>query len=169
MLKLWRKYWNSCQLSVVWFMRRIKLYISGLTSQIIIAWWWQRSKQVKMCPKWTIAVRKLKKRKLVLPNRKLWCLNIISAKRKPKCCHCGKYGHIKRDYWLLGEDMKETGFKRHYSKRKAYTTMELQGESSSPENDYVVGIVTNNALSTNNEKNNWTVDSGACLVIWKKL
>ena len=39
--------------------------------------------------------------------------------------------------------------------------MEFQGDSSGSEKDYTVELCKNSALLTNNEKNDWIVDSGA--------
>ena len=50
-------------------------------------------------------------------------------KKGPKCFHCGKFGHLKCNYSLLGEDSKES-VKRDYPKKKAFLTTKTKVESS---------------------------------------
>ena len=79
-------------------------------------------------------------------------------KKGPKCFHCGKFGHLKRNCRLLGEDSKES-VKRDYPKKNAFLT---KVERSCSKNEDVVGLFAHHALTTiNNEKSSWIVDSGA--------
>ena len=82
-------------------------------------------------------------------------------KKGPKCFHCGKFGHLKRNCRLLGEDSKER-VKRDYPKKKAFLTEKTKVEPSCSKNEHVVGLLAHHALTTNNnEKGLWIVDSGA--------
>ena len=81
-------------------------------------------------------------------------------KKGPKCFHCGKFGHLKRNCRLLGEDSKES-LKRDYPKKKAFLTKKTKVEPSCSKNEHV-GLFAHHALTTNNnEKNSWIVDSRA--------
>ena len=82
-------------------------------------------------------------------------------KKGPKCFHCGKFGHLKRNCRLLGEDSKES-VKRDYPKKKAFLTKKTKVEPSCSKNEHVVGWFAHHASKTNNnEKRSWIVDSGA--------
>ena len=81
-------------------------------------------------------------------------------KKGPKCFHCGKFGHLKRNCRQLGEDSKES-VKRDYPKKKAFLTKKTKVEPSCSKNEHV-GLFALNALTTNNnEKSSWIVDSEA--------
>lgn len=67
--------------------------------------------------------------------------------------------NIKCECLIIGEYTEETILKSNYSKRKACNAM--KGDSSSSENDEVVGLFLNNALLTDNKKRNWFVDPRA--------
>ena len=82
-------------------------------------------------------------------------------KKGPKYFHCGKFGHLKRNCRLLGEDSKES-VKRDYPKKKAFLTKKTKVEPSCSKNEHVIGLFAHHALTTNNnEKSSWIVDSGA--------
>ena len=82
-------------------------------------------------------------------------------KKGPKCFHCGKFGHLKRNCRLLGEDSKES-VKKDYPKKKAFLTKKTKVGPSCSKNEHVVGLFAHHALTTNNnEKSSWVVDSGA--------
>ena len=82
-------------------------------------------------------------------------------KKGPKCFHCGKFGHLKPNCRLLGEDSKES-VKRDYPKKKAFLTKKTKVEPSCSKNEHVVWLFAHHALTTNNnEKSSWIVDSGA--------
>ena len=48
-------------------------------------------------------------------------------KKGPKCFHCDKFGHLKRNCRLLGEDSKES-VKRDYPKKKAFLAKKTKVE-----------------------------------------
>ena len=92
-------------------------------------------------------------------------------KKGPKCFHCGKFGHLKCNCRLLGENSKES-VKRDYTKKKALLMKKTKVEPSCSKNEHIVGLFAHHALITNNnEKRSWIVDSGAichmCYVIDK--
>ena len=81
-------------------------------------------------------------------------------KTGPKCFHCGKFGHLKHNCRLLGEDSKES-VKRDYAKKKAFLK-KMKVKPSCSKNEDVGGLFAHHALTTNNnEKSSWIVDSGA--------
>ena len=81
-------------------------------------------------------------------------------KKGPKCFHCGKFGHLKRNCRLFGEDSKESA-KRDYPKKKAFLTKKTKMEPSCSKNEHI-GLFAHHGLTTNNnEKSSWIVDSGA--------
>ena len=81
-------------------------------------------------------------------------------KKGPKCFHCCKFGHLKRNCHLLREDSKES-LKRDYLKMKAFLMKKTKVEPSCSKNKHV-GLFAHHPLTTNNyEKSSWIVDSGA--------
>ena len=81
-------------------------------------------------------------------------------KKGPKCFHCGKFGHLKHNCRLLGEDSKDS-VKRDYPKKKAFLTKKTKVKPSCSKNEHVE-LFAHHALTTNdNEKRSWIVDSGA--------
>ena len=83
------------------------------------------------------------------------------SKKGLKCFQSGKFGHLKRNWRLLGEDSKER-VKRDYPKKKAFLTKKTKVEPSCSKNEHVVGWFAHHTLTTNNnEKSSWIVDSGA--------
>ena len=76
-------------------------------------------------------------------------------KKGPKCFHCGKFGHLKRNCRLLGESVK-----RDYPKKNGFLTKKTKMEPSYSKNEHVVGLFAHHALTTNyNEKSSWIVES----------
>ena len=79
-------------------------------------------------------------------------------KKGPKCFHCGKFGHLKHNCYLFGEDSKES-VKSDYPKKKAFLMKKMKVEPSCSKNKHV-GLFAHHALRTNNnEKSSWIVDS----------
>ena len=89
-------------------------------------------------------------------------------KKGPKCFHCGKFGHLKRNCRLLREDSKES-VKRDYPKKKAFLTKKTKMGPSCSKNEHV-GLFAHHALTTNNnEKSSWIVDSRATCHMWHDI
>ena len=90
-------------------------------------------------------------------------------KRGPKCFLCGRFGHLKRNCRLLGEDSKES-VKRDNSKKKAFLTKKTKVEPSCSKKEHVDGLFAHHELTTNNnEKSSWIVDSGATCHMWHDI
>ena len=87
-----------------------------------------------------------------------------TSRKGPKCHHCGRFGHIKRECRMLlespgkNQDNRTTSYsnKRALRKQKAYAAE----EDTDDEGEEIVGLVTEHALSAN-RRSNWVVDSGA--------
>ena len=75
------------------------------------------------------------------------CIN----KKGPKCFHCSKFGHLKCNCRLLGEDSKES-VKKDYPKKKAFLMKKTKVESSCSKNEHVVGLFAHHAITTNNNE-----------------
>ena len=83
-----------------------------------------------------------------------------NTRKGPKCHHCGKNGHFKRDCWDLTKksgngDMLQNG--RNRMKTPKACTAEC--DSDDEESD-TVSLVAENVLTANG-RSNWIVDSGA--------
>lgn len=89
-----------------------------------------------------------------------------SKRKGPKCYHCGKFGHIRRNCSELArtaERRSDSGRReRKIVKQKANKVEVRQRDSSSSEGESV-GLVVRHALSANvsSRRDNWIVDSGA--------
>ena len=87
-----------------------------------------------------------------------------TSRKGPKCHHCGRFGHIKRECQMLlespgkNQDNRTTSYsnKRLLRKQKAYGAE----EDTEDEGEEIVGLVTGHALSAN-RRSNWVVHSGA--------
>ena len=89
-----------------------------------------------------------------------------SKRKGPKCYHCGKFGHIRRNCSELArtaERRSNSGRReRKIVKQKANKVEVRQRDSNSSEGESV-GLVVRHALSANvsSRRDNWIVDSGA--------
>ena len=88
-------------------------------------------------------------------------------KKGPKCHHCGKYGHIRRNCRKFAAEAKSDssekgdtkGVKQH---AKAAKVREDDSSSSDNDSDSEIGLVTRHALTTSaGRQDTWIVDSGA--------
>ena len=87
-----------------------------------------------------------------------------TSKKGPKCHHCGRFGHIKRECKMLlespgkNQNNKTTSYsnKRPLRKQKAYAAE----EDTEGEGEEIVNLVTEHVLSAN-RRSNWVFDSGA--------
>ena len=82
---------------------------------------------------------------------------------RPKCHHCGKIGHIKRDCWdLTGKKADKSQKESRYSKQKANKAEVNKCDYDSSSSDTVGLIVTHAGLAgAAVHQNSWIVDSGA--------
>ena len=85
------------------------------------------------------------------------------AGKGPKCHHCGKIGHIKRECWRLAEssgkdhDAHPRNFvKKPQKKQKAWAAEQEETD----EDEEIAGLAAEHALATS-KMSNWIVDSGA--------
>ena len=85
-------------------------------------------------------------------------------KKGPKCHHCGKYGHIRRNCRKFAQEKKSgsnEGDRTRSVKHQANTAGTRQGDSSSSDSENV-GLVARHALSASTGRHDsWIVDSGA--------
>ena len=85
-------------------------------------------------------------------------------KKGPKCHHCGKYGHIRRNCRKFAQEKKSgsnEGDRTRSVKHQANTAETRQGDSSSSDSENV-GLVARHALSASTGRHDsWIVDSGA--------
>ena len=85
-------------------------------------------------------------------------------KKGPKCHHCGKYGHIRRNCRKLTQEMKSESNENDRTrsvKHQANAAGTRQGDSSSSDSESV-GLVARHALSASTGRHDsWIVDSGA--------
>ena len=87
-----------------------------------------------------------------------------TSRKGPKCHHCGRFGHIKRECRMLlespgiNQDNRTTSYfnKKPLRKQKAHAIE----EDTDKEREEIVVLVTEHALSAN-RRSNWVVDSGA--------
>ena len=87
-----------------------------------------------------------------------------TSRKGPKCHHCGRFGHIKRECRMLlespgkNQNNRTTSYsnKRPLRKQKAYAAE----KDTDDEGEEIVGLVTENVLFAQ-RRSNWVVDSGA--------
>ena len=88
-----------------------------------------------------------------------------TSRKNPKCHHCGRFRHIKRECRMLlespgkNQDNKTTSYsnKNILRKQKAYAAQ----EDTDNEWEEIVGLVTEHALSALScFRSNWVADSG---------
>ena len=85
-----------------------------------------------------------------------------SRKKGPKCHHCGRFGHIKRNCWELKAKTDGDQKDGKGSKHKAYKAQVKQREHSD-ESDESSVLVVSHALSVSSieAQDSWVIDSGA--------
>ena len=109
--------------------------------------------------------RKLKNRagSSGVSSEKAMAVKQQSRKKGPKCHHCGKIGHIKRDCWdLTGKKADKSQKESTYSKQKANKAEVKKHDYDSSSSDTVGLIVTHAGLAgATVRQNSWIVDSGA--------
>lgn len=88
-------------------------------------------------------------------------------KKGPKCHHCGKYGHIRRNCRKFAAEAKSDSSEKGNTKsvKQHANAAEVRGDFSSSSNsdsDSEAGLVTRHALTTSaGRQDGWIVDSGA--------
>ena len=99
---------------------------------------------------------------------KAMALKHRKARKGPKCHHCRKIGHIKRECWKLAESSGKDHdahprsiVKKPHKKQKACATEQEETDKD----EEIVGLVAEHALATS-KKSNWIVDSGAACHMW---
>lgn len=81
-------------------------------------------------------------------------------KNGPRCYHCSRFGHIKRNCPKLRNKYEEE--RRKFGKEKANNTTETKiKDTDSSDSDYGFMMVSHALLSNSTKKNNWIIDSGA--------
>ena len=89
-------------------------------------------------------------------------VNRQSKGKGPKCYHCGKFGHIKRNCRELNSSKLDDDKNEAYdNKHKANNAAESRQAENSSDSDEV-GLMINHAFSSLTKKENaWIIDSGA--------
>ena len=89
-------------------------------------------------------------------------VNRQSKGKGPKCYHCGKFGHIKRNCRELNSPKLDDDKNEAYdNKHKASNAAESRQAENSSDSDEV-GLMINHAFSSLTKKENaWIIDSGA--------
>ena len=91
----------------------------------------------------------------------------LKHKKGPKCHHCGKYGHIRRNCRKFAAETKSDSSEKGDTKSvkqhaKAAKVREDDSSSSNSDSDSEIGLVTCHALTTSaGRQDTWIVDSGA--------
>ena len=84
-----------------------------------------------------------------------------TSRKNPKCHHCGRFRHIKRECRMLLESPGKNQDNRtaSYSNKRPLREKMVYAaeEDTDEEGEEIVGLVTEHALSAN-RKNNWVVD-----------
>ena len=83
------------------------------------------------------------------------------SRKGPKCHHCGRYGHIKRNCDQRAQEKRWEPTHKDVSPRQKANKARLRRESSSSDSESV-GLMVRQVLSAStNRTNSWIVDSGA--------
>ncbi|GAB1600790.1 hypothetical protein Ahia01_000357100 [Argonauta hians] len=115
-------------------------------------------------PKWVLVTErllheesKIKEREINSSELKAMASKHHVNKRGPKCFHCGKHGHVKRDCRLL----ETKNDKSNPPRKKVLFTRKIQDNSSDSGEGECIGLFTHQALLSNGKRSDWIVDSGA--------
>ena len=107
-------------------------------------------------PKWALVTERLRYEEIEMREKQTGVAESKAMtskhhinKKGPKCFHCGKFGHLKHNCRLLGEDSKES-VKRDYPKKKAFLMKKRKVKPSCSKNEHVVGLFAHHTLTTNN-------------------